>query len=144
MAPQLRLIGIDANILSTIEHLQFSGIPAIGGSVLTCELRVPREARSPTRIRDLTLEVSVVARGTSLLGRFRPTIPVDIDLTRGEHEAHEVQLELPIRREQLEAIEQLRAGAELKFQIRIGALFVRQDGTTLSRWTSPDFYTLNQ
>ena len=115
--------------------IRYAGSP--GSATLTA-------SQSRTRIRDLTLEVSVVARGTSLLGRLRPTIPVDLDLTRSELGAHEVQLELPVRPEQLEAVEQLRGGADLKFQVRIGALFVRQDGTTLSRWTSPDFYTLNQ
>src|SRR6266478_4585928 len=144
MAPQLRLIGIDSNIVSTIENIQFTGTTAVGGSVLTCTVHIPREARTHTRIRGLSLEAKIVSGGTVLLGRFLPTIPVDLDLARTEQYAHEVELELPIRHDQIEAIEQLRNGSELKLQLRLGALFVHEDGSALTRWTSPDYYTFNQ
>ena len=148
MPIEFQIIGNAGNIVSQCTIDGFGGFPAVGGAMLTCQIRLRRNDNrdQAAHIRGISIEARVIGNGKPFLGRFLPEYPgVDLDLGKTADWDHDVVLELPLRPEQIDAIEDMRHGGELKLELRVATVLSGLDplGSAM-RWSSPNYYTLTQ
>jgi hypothetical protein len=133
--------------ISTIRVNGFNGIRGVGQGVLIASAKVTREAlpASGTRLKGLSVEMQVMGPGGAwLVGRMLPQFPaIDLDLSKDSGAPHEIQLEIPLRYDQLERIEEFRDGKDFYFPVRL-SLLVTSGARAESLYTSQVQLVFNQ
>jgi hypothetical protein len=128
----------------TITIGSFRGEPALGFYRLILSVKVSSDAdpRFRARLRGLVVEAKV---GNHFLGCFRPTGPaLDVPLN-SEFGSTEFDVELELRKEQVEAIENIRTTANFGLLLKVGFQVVRlQDDLAANIWCSPQQQPISQ